>query len=88
MSEARRRAPVGRRQFLTMSAGAALAALLAPDRAPVRAQGLTSLSVGLAFHDLDAVPAWIAQDKRFFERYGLNVDIISIQGGAKTAAAM
>ncbi|HET9000621.1 MAG TPA: ABC transporter substrate-binding protein, partial [bacterium] len=46
------------------------------------------LSVGLAFHDLDAVPAWIAQDKRFFERYGLNVDIISIQGGAKTAAAM
>jgi NitT/TauT family transport system substrate-binding protein len=80
--------PVGRRQFLTMSAGAALARLLARDGAPVRAQGLTPLSVGLAFHDLDAVPAWIAQDKRFFERYGLNVDIITIQGGAKTAAAM
>ena len=77
-----------RRQFLTVSAGAALAGLLAPARRKAEAQGLTSLNVGMSFHNLDGVSAWIAQDKHFFEKYGLNVTIINIQGGAKTVAAM
>jgi len=82
------RASFGRRRFLAVSAGAAVAGLFAADRAPVRAQGLTSINVGMSFRNLDAVAAWIAQDKRFFEKYGLNVTIINIQGGAKTVASM
>ncbi len=79
---------MSRRHFLAMAAGAALAERLAGDDARLRAQGLTPLNVGMSFHNLDGVPAWIAQDKHFFEKYGLNVTIISIQGGAKTVAAM
>jgi ABC-type nitrate/sulfonate/bicarbonate transport system substrate-binding protein len=79
---------MSRRHFLAMAAGAALAERLAKDDAPVGAQGLTPLNVGMSFHNLDGVPAWIAQDKHFFEKYGLNATIISIQGGAKTVASM
>jgi NitT/TauT family transport system substrate-binding protein len=82
------RTSFGRRRFLTASAGAAVAGLLAADRAPVQAQALTPMNVGMSFRNLDAVAAWIAQDKRFFEKYGLNVTIINIQGGAKTVASM
>ena len=81
-------AALHRRRFLTIAAGASLGAVLAPAAARVQAQALTSLNVGLAFHDLDAVPAWIAHDKRLFEKYGLDVEIIGIQGGARTVAAM
>jgi NitT/TauT family transport system substrate-binding protein len=81
-------AELSRRRFLTMAGGAALAGVLAGTRAPVRAQGLTPLSVGLGFHNLDGAAAWIAQGKRFFEKYGLNVEIISFQGGAKSVVAM
>ncbi len=77
-----------RRQFLAISAGAALAKVLAGTGSPVRAQGLTSLNVGLSFINLDGVPAWIAQDKHFFEKYGLNVTILSFQGGARAMAAL
>ncbi len=79
---------LSRRQFLAISAGAALAELLAGARAAVQAQGLTPLNVGMASHNLDGVSVWIAQDKRFFEKYGLSVTIIEFQGGAKTVAAM
>jgi ABC-type nitrate/sulfonate/bicarbonate transport system substrate-binding protein len=82
------RTAMSRRQFLGAAAGAAVAGRLRGSDAPLRAQGLTPVNVGMSFHNLDAVPAWIAQDKRFFEKYGLNVTIISIQGGAKTVAAM
>jgi NitT/TauT family transport system substrate-binding protein len=71
-----------------MSAGAALAEVLAVAPAPVQAQGLTNLNVGMSFNDLGGVPGWIAQDKHFFEKYGLNVTIINIEGGAKTVASM
>ncbi len=81
-------ASLSRRQFLTISAGAALAALLAAPRAAVQAQRLTPLNVGMSFTNLDGVSAWIAQDKNFFGTYGLSVEIISIQGGAKTVTAM
>jgi ABC-type nitrate/sulfonate/bicarbonate transport system substrate-binding protein len=78
---------LSRRQFLTISAGAA-ATTLVLTRVPVEAQGLTNINVGMSFHNLDGVSAWIAQDKHFFERYGLNVEILSFQGGAKAVAAM
>ncbi len=83
MSEA-----LSRRQFLSISAGAVLAALLAAPRAAVQAQRQTPLNVGMSFTNLDGVSAWIAQDKNFFGTYGLSVEIISIQGGAKTVTAM
>ncbi len=82
------RTAMGRRQFLGAAAGAALAGRLAGSDVPLRAQGLTPINVGMSFHNLDGVSAWIAQDKRFFEKYGLNVTIISIQGGGRTLAAM
>ncbi len=69
-----------------MSAGAVLGEVLAGRGA--QAQGITNLTVGMSFRNLDAVAAWIAQDKHFFEKFGLSVNIISIQGGAKTVASM
>jgi NitT/TauT family transport system substrate-binding protein len=81
-------AALSRRQFLTVSAGAVLADILTAPPAPVLAQGLTSLYVGLGFHNLDAVSGWIAQDLHLFERYGLNIAIVTFQGGPKTIAAM
>jgi ABC-type nitrate/sulfonate/bicarbonate transport system substrate-binding protein len=82
------RATLSRRRFIAIAAGAALAERLTGRDVILQAQGLIALNVGMSFHNLDGVPAWIAQDKRFFEKYGLNVTIISIQGGAKTVAAM
>jgi len=79
---------MSRQQFLGAAAGAALAGRLTGSGVPLRAQGLTPINVGMSFHNLDGVSAWIAQDKRFFEKYGLNVTIISIQGGGRTLAAM
>jgi ABC-type nitrate/sulfonate/bicarbonate transport system substrate-binding protein len=81
------RTTLSRRQVLTMAAGAATARWLGAGT-PVRAQGITSLQVGMSFHNLDAVCAWIAQDRGYFRRFGLDVTIISIQGGSKTMAAM
>ena len=78
---------VRRRQALAMAGGAAVAKWLGAT-ASVRAQGLTPLQVGMSFHNLDAVCAWIAQDRGYFRRFGLDVTIISIQGGSKTMAAM
>ena len=80
--------PMNRRQFLGAVVGAALAERLTTLSGPLMAQGLTSLNVGMSFQNLDGVAAWIALDKRFFEKYGLNVTIINIQGGSRTAAAM
>ncbi len=79
---------LSRRQFLALPAGAALAAWLDRGRLPARAQGLVSLSVGLGFVNLDVAPAWIAQDRHLFEKYGLNVTIVTFQGGARSATAM
>lgn len=41
----------------------------------------------MSFHNLDAAPAWAAQDLHLFERYGLDVTITSFQGGGKVAIA-
>ncbi len=82
------RVAVSRRQFLTISAGAALAELLAAAGGPVQAQGLTSLNVAMSFINLDGVSAWIAQDLHLFEKYGLNVTIISFQGGQRAVTAL
>ncbi len=82
------RLALSRRQFLAMSAGAALGELRAAPRARVQAQGLTHLHVGMSVHNLDGVSAWIAQDTKLFEKYGLGVTIVSFQGGAKAVAAM
>ncbi len=79
---------LSRRQFLAVSAGAALAKVLAGTGSPVRAQGMTSLNVGMSFINLDGVPAWIAQDKHFYEKYGLNVTILGFQGGARAIVAL
>ncbi|HET9000523.1 MAG TPA: ABC transporter substrate-binding protein [bacterium] len=81
-------ATLSRRRFLTTSAGAALSGLLEGTRTAVQAQGLTSLNIGLGFHNLDAAAAWIAQDKRFFEKFGLSVNILEFQGGAKSIVAI
>ncbi|HEV2439276.1 MAG TPA: ABC transporter substrate-binding protein [bacterium] len=81
------RTTLSRRQVLAVAGGAAVAKWLGAGT-PVRAQGITSLQVGMAFHNLDAVCAWIAQDRGYFRRFGLDVTIISIQGGSKTMAAM
>jgi len=80
------KAVLSRRQLLAMSAGTAVTTLLEPPR--TAAQGLTGLTVGMSFTNLDGVPAWIAQDRHFFEKYGLNVTILNFQGGARTVAAM
>lgn len=79
-------AVLSRRQLLAMSAGAALTTLLEAPR--VAAQGMTHLDVGMSFVNLDSVPAWIGQDRHFFEKYGLDVTILNFQGGAKAVAAM
>lgn len=79
---------LSRRQFLTMSAGAAVAKILAGGSAPARAQTLTPITIGMSFRNLDGVPAWIAQDKHYYEKYGLNVTIVNFQGGAKAIAAL
>ncbi len=79
---------LSRRQFLTIWAGAVLVARLALTRLPVEAQGLTNLTVGMSFHNLDGVSAWIAQDRNFFEKYGLSVNIVEFQGGARAVTAM
>ncbi len=81
-------AALSRRQFLMVTAGAALAERLELVRTAVQAQGLTPLNVGMSFRNLDGVSAWIAQDKHFFEKYGLSVTIINVQGGAKAVASM
>lgn len=82
------RVALSRRQVLTMAGGAAATGWLGAARAPVRAQGMTPLQVGIAFQNLDAVCAWIALDRGYFQRYGLDVTIVTIQGGARTMAAM
>ena len=82
------RTMLSRRQVLAMAGGAAAARWLGGAGAPVRAQGITSLQVGMSFHNLDAVCAWIAQDRGYFRRFGLDVTIVDIQGGSKTMAAM
>jgi ABC-type nitrate/sulfonate/bicarbonate transport system substrate-binding protein len=81
-------ATLSRRQFLTILAGAALSGLFEGTRTAVQAQGLTSLNIALGFHNLDAAAAWIAQDKRFVEKYGLSATILEFQGGAKSIAAI
>ncbi len=78
---------LSRRRFLTVSAGAALAKALAGS-APARAQGLTSITIGMSFRNLEGVPAWIAQGKHFYEKYGLNVTIVNFQGGARAIATL
>ncbi len=77
-----------RRQFFAVSSAAAFATWLSDPPSPARAQGLTPLNVGLGFHNLDAAAAWIARDKQLYQKYGLNVTIISFQGGAKSIAAL
>ncbi len=77
-----------RRQFLAAASAAALARWLSEPPTPVRGQGLIPLNVGLGFHNLDAAGAWIARDKEFYQKYGLNVTIISFQGGARSMAAL
>lgn len=79
---------LSRRQFLTMSAGAAVAKILAGGSAPARAQTLTPITIGMSFRNLEGVPAWIAQGKHFYEKYGLNVTIVNFQGGARAIAAL
>lgn len=78
---------VSRRRMLAMAGGAAAATWLG-GAVPARAQSVTTLQVGMAFTNLDAVCAWIAQDRGYFRRYGLDVNIVRIQGGARTMAAM
>lgn len=78
---------VSRRKALALTGAAAVAKWIAPA-APVRAQGMTSLQVAQAFNNLDAVSAWIADDRGYFKRYGLDVTIVHIQGGAKAMAAL
>ena len=80
------KAVLRRRQLLATSAGAVLARLLAAPRA--EAQGLTHLNVAMSFVNLDGVPAWIAQDRGFFKKYGLDVNILIFQGGSKAVAAL
>ncbi len=71
---------------MAVSAGAALAKLLGASRAA--AQGLTHLNVGMSFSNLDGVSVWIAQDRRIFQKYGLDVTVLNFQGGSKAVAAM
>ncbi len=78
---------LSRRQFLISSAGIALAGLLVVGPVLVQAQG-QNLIVAMSSHNLDSTMAWIAQDLHFFEKYGLNVSVISVQGGAKMVAPM
>ncbi len=81
------RSLLSRRQLLELSLGAALAGVAAAP-APVRAQNPTNLQIGMSFVNLDAASVWVAQDRHLFEKYGLNVKIINIQGGSKTVTAM
>jgi ABC-type nitrate/sulfonate/bicarbonate transport system substrate-binding protein len=49
---------------------------------------LESLQVGLAFNNLEVVPVWAALQQKFWQKYGLDVSIVNIQGGSATIAAM
>jgi NitT/TauT family transport system substrate-binding protein len=81
------RTAIGRRELLVMGAGAAVAGWLdAP--APAAAQSLVPLSVGMGFHDLAGAAAWIARDRHGYEKYGLNVTLVSFQGGGRAIAAI
>ena len=82
------RIALSRRQFLAIAAGAAGAEMLAGALEGVGAQGPVPLNVGVSSHNFDVVPIWIAQDKQFFEKYGLRVSLVEFQGGARAVAAM
>lgn len=46
------------------------------------------LDVGLSFDNIAAVPIWLGVDQHLFERYGVQVNLITIRGGTQAMAAM
>lgn len=73
-----------RRTFVT-TIGAALAA--STTRAPLGAQSLTHLTVVTSPSDSGG-EVYYAQDRGTFRKFGLDVELISLGGGAAVAAAM
>ncbi len=69
------------------SAPAATATTAAPAAAPTSASAV-SLKVAYSTLNPDPLPLWVAQDAGFFKQNGLNVELVFVDGGTKTAQAM
>ena len=61
-------------------------ALVAPTPAPTAAP--INLKVAYSTINPDPLPLWVAQDQGFFKQNGLNVELVFVDGGTKTAQAM
>src|SRR5262249_55474193 len=62
----------------------AAAAASQPAAAPTPRQ----IRVAMSFISAESLPIWVAQEQRLFEKYGLEAEIVPLQGGGQVAAAM
>ena len=46
------------------------------------------IRVAMSFISAESLPIWVAQERRLFEKYGLDAEIVTLQGGGQVAAAM
>jgi NitT/TauT family transport system substrate-binding protein len=72
------------------SAPAPTTAAPAPTGAPTAAPPAAAINLKVAYSTInpDPLPLWVAQDQGFFKQNGLNVELVFVDGGTKTAQAM
>ncbi|HVO92411.1 MAG TPA: ABC transporter substrate-binding protein, partial [Terriglobales bacterium] len=63
---------------------AALLILLLP-LSPLQAQKLEQVRIALSTPTPHMAPLWVGKDKRFFEKYGLDVQLILVNSGSLVA---
>lgn len=78
--------PAGGVAAAVTPAGAAAPTTGAPASTSVPA--LQKLRVAMSFISAESLPIWVAQEQRLFEKYGLDAEIVTLQGGGQVAAAM
>lgn len=72
------------KRILTFTA-LALSVIVIFSAAPVQAQKLQRLRVALSTPTPHMVPLWVAKDRKFFEKHGLDVQLILVSGGSLVA---
>ena len=75
-----RAAPTATQNQATPPAAAASQPAPAPTPRQIR--------VAMSFISAESLPIWMAQEQRLFEKYGLEAEIVPLQGGGQVAAAM
>ena len=53
-----------------------------------RSQSLKKVVIGYSGISPSQAPAWVAYDQGFFRKYGLDVDLIFIEGGSRTVQTL